>query len=791
MTAEPAKIGMESHAPSHSSAAEALHEVLRFIRIVRYRTGFVVTSLVVAGLLGALYYATATRIFQANAAVLVSQSGSDVWNASMAGDEMRDSLIPTYEKLFSSPVVLEAAVAKLSTLPAAARVDLQHLPRDKWADGLVKNFTARNTRRTNIIELTYRSKSHEAAEAVLDAILSSYAEFMEKTYRDVSTEIHGLLHVKLNENQKEVDRAQQELLAIKRQIGIVIRDKDTYIHPIVQRVMEINLAKLEVQKQRIELEATIQSVYDAVQQGRDLRQYLMQMDPTVGRELLLSGFGLNPQFAEVVGKVEQELMQNRAELQTKSNYYGPTHPEIHELREKVAGSERYLLEYRAKVNQRLNGIRDVELAPMLISMIEERLAKARSHEAQLDTAYDQFAAAAMQLNNRLVELQIAEDKVQRLRSFQDLLQDRIKNIDLRSNRLDVQVQIVGEPEASNKPVTPRLKIVGLLCLAGGLAFGCGLAYVLDLLDDRFRSPEELRDQLGVPVLAMIRDLEVQSESGADALHVHVVPRSVQSESFRTLRTTLAFSGHDLHRIAVTSSEPGDGKTTVLSNLAVSYAQAGKRVLIIDADMRKPGLSRLFAMRGIGGISDVLRSDQEIAAMCQERVRPSGVPNLELIPCGPKPSNPAELLTSSRLADLIAWAETHYDQVLIDCPPVMAAADAAIIGRAVDGMLLVVQPARNHRRLVLRAAESLVGLGVNLLGVVANRVGDEKERGYYGYGGYGYGYGYGYGDENAYGHEDEDHTDHSAEEADEDAPTNPRHGATVPLPSRSTRPRRAA
>ena len=122
-----------------------------------------------------------------------------------------------------------------------------------------------------------------------------------------------------------------------------------------------------------------------------------------------------------------------------------------------------------------------------------------------------------------------------------------------------------------------------------------------------------------------------------------------------------------------------------------------------------------------------------------------------MPCGPKPSNPAELLSGPRLSDLLAWAETHYDQILVDCPPILAASDAAIVGRLTDSLILVVQPEKNHRRLVLRAVAGLAAIGVHIGGVVANRISTEKNAGYYGYGGYGYGYGYGYS-ENAAGEE---------------------------------------
>jgi len=266
-----------------------------------------------------------------------------------------------------------------------------------------------------------------------------------------------------------------------------------------------------------------------------------------------------------------------------------------------------------------------------------------------------------------------------------------------------------------------------------------------VLDDRFRSPEELQEQLNAPLLAMIRELSASAETGPQAVQVHASPESVESEAFRTLRTTLAFSGRDLERIAVTSTEPSDGKTTVLANLAVSHAHAGKRTLVIDGDLRRPGLTKLFEMRSSSGLSEILRSEEPVDEMCSERIQSSGIPRLDVLPCGPKPSNPAELLSGPRLADVLAWAEANYDQVLIDCPPILAASDAAIVGRLTEGLILVVQPEKNHRRLVLRAVHGLAAMGVSLIGVVANKISSERGGGYYGYGGYGYGYGYGYRD----------------------------------------------
>jgi capsular exopolysaccharide synthesis family protein len=233
---------------------------------------------------------------------------------------------------------------------------------------------------------------------------------------------------------------------------------------------------------------------------------------------------------------------------------------------------------------------------------------------------------------------------------------------------------------------------------------------------------------------------------------------------------LQFSGRDTARIALSSSEEKAGKSTLASNLGVSYAHAGKRTLLIDCDLRRPGLTKLFELRARGGLSDILRGSEEIAAMCQSCVVPTGVQNLDVLPSGPKPSNPAELLSGPRLSEVLAWAESKYDQVIVDCPPILAAADAAIVGRLTDGLILVVDPEKNHRRLVIRAVASLATMGVGLVGVVANRVA-EKDGDYYGYG-------YGYGA----GHEEPPETE-SEEREPEASAADERQRATIPVPSR--------
>lgn len=273
--------------------------------------------------------------------------------------------------------------------------------------------------------------------------------------------------------------------------------------------------------------------------------------------------------------------------------------------------------------------------------------------------------------------------------------------------------------------------------------GHELVYVLDILDDRFRSVEEMQAQLRAPVLAMVRQLKMIGQPGAESLQVHAQPDAAESEAFRTLRTALSLTEPPPSRLVISSAEPGDGKTTVLANLAVSFAQSAKRTLLIDADLRRPGLTGLLDLKGREGLSNLIRGHRDVAELAASCVRPSGIEDLDVLPSGPRPPNPAELLASPRFMDLLAWAEAVYDRVLIDSPPALAASDTAIIGRLVDGVVLVVQPEKNRRRLVMRAAESLTGLKIQLVGVVINRLASPKDGGYYGYhDGYAYDYTYG-------------------------------------------------
>jgi non-specific protein-tyrosine kinase len=207
------------------------------------------------------------------------------------------------------------------------------------------------------------------------------------------------------------------------------------------------------------------------------------------------------------------------------------------------------------------------------------------------------------------------------------------------------------------------------------------------------------------------------------------PRSPAAEAYRTLRTNLYFSSLDraLETLLVTSAAPGDGKSTTLSNLAVTMAQGEKRTILVDADLRRPALHKLFGVSNSQGLTTMAVQE---SALAEPPLVETGVDNLWLLPSGPLPPNPAEILGSRRMEEIIAALKTHADVVLFDAPPVIAVTDAAVLGTKVDGVLLVVSAGKTRREHALRARETLERVKVRLVGAVLNNAPPDQSMGSY-------------------------------------------------------------
>ena len=326
--------------------------------------------------------------------------------------------------------------------------------------------------------------------------------------------------------------------------------------------------------------------------------------------------GLGDRDKQTRVAVEKQLLEDRAQLDTLQEYYGPNHPKVVERTRKIEQMQGYLAQFDLIGSPRSFGGDDAQLANTVANILNQRLESAERQEEWLQKSFEKAKQESIGLTSDISQLDIVEHDLSWLRQLRNTLLNQIASVDLRQENGGVRTTVVREPVVEEKPVSPKLSLTILAVLAGGLASGIGIVFVVDTLDDRARSPEELQAELNLPTLATIGILDEEEEFedgvGLETTHMWNTSDDAAAESFRTIRTVLVMGTEDSERIAVTSAEPSDGKTTISSNLAIAYQQAGKRVLIIDADMRKPGLTKLIDRRGQVGLSDILRGTEPVA-----------------------------------------------------------------------------------------------------------------------------------------------------------------------------------
>lgn len=310
-------------------------------------------------------------------------------------------------------------------------------------------------------------------------------------------------------------------------------------------------------------------------------------------------------------------------------------------------------------------------------------------------------------------------------------------------------QIVTEAGRPSSPVSPNKPLIGIVGLILGLGFGVAIAFIREVLDDSLRGRGDLEARLDVPVLAVIPTVEGWKRRGATRLITLELPKSTVSEAYRTLRTGILFAAaqRGLKVLAVCSASAGEGKTTTAANLAVALANAGKRVILVSADLRKPRLHDFFGLRNSVGLASVLAGESEAWGALQD----PQIENLRVMSSGPIPARPAELLQSDRMAELLAALRDTSDFVVIDTAPILPVSDALVLSHVVDGVLLVADAGATSRGAVSHSREQLEQVGAPLVGAVLNNFDPSKGKAYqYSYGYYGsYRYGrYGYGDGDA-------------------------------------------
>ena len=433
----------------------------------------------------------------------------------------------------------------------------------------------------------------------------------------------------------------------------------------------------------------------------------------------VSGGGSLPAGAianSILNTLNQQRAQLNAQYQQQLQTYKPEYPAMVALQGQIDEVERQIEQERASVRAAIRA--EYDAAQSRENMLVEQLAALRT--------------SALDVDNRSIDYNILRREVDTNRQLYDGLLQRYKEIGVAGGVGSNNISIVDRgmvPSGRFKPNLPLNLAIGLML---GLMLGVLVAFVLEFLDDTIKSPEDIEQHLRLAVLGVIPHLRKQTVQAALA-----DPRSAFSESYRSVRTALQFStdGGVPRTLLVTSASASEGKSTTALTLARNFAQLGKSVLLVEADLRNPSLHRVMGMRAEAGLSSLLAG----AASIQKVVNKTDDERLDVILAGPLPPNPAELLSGSRMLSMLSVAAQKYDQVIIDGPPVLGIADAPILSNLVGGTLMVVQAGDTRIKTAQSAIKRLAAARARILGGLLTHY-DAKVAGY----GYDYDSYYAYG-----------------------------------------------
>ena len=553
---------------------------------------------------------------------------------------------------------------------------------------------------SRLVDVTFSSRDPILAAKVANTLSDEYIQQSLELRSSTTQEATEFLGEQLAEQREKLEASEQALQSYRERTDSVSLEERQNV--VVQRLSDLNAAVTRANTTRIQKETAYRQVSEA------------QDDPAaIDRVPLIVSNALVQQQKIELGRLEQQ----RAQLSEK---LGPNHPDMVTINLAIQNAE---------VSMR------AEVAQVALAMQSEYEA-AVAEEQTLQAALAQQTREAQQLNRAGIEYGVLERDAEADRQMFETLLQRTQETGVAGQLESGNIRVVDYAETPTSPASPDMFRDLLMAILGGFTLAIGLVFAFEHIDDRLKHPDEMKRYLGLPFLGMVPALSVNA--GMTLLSGDGVS-SVFSESFRSIRTNVLFSSTDDggRLIVVTSSAPSEGKTVVSTNLSAALAQSGHRVLLIDADMRKPRVHEVFGLESTPGLSNVLVGN----VTASEAIRESSTSGLWVLPAGTNPPNPAELLGSKRFRDFAALLLRHFDWVILDTPPVMAVTDASIAANISHGVLFVVGAEMTSRRTAQRAIEQLSHGQARFLGTVLNRVNLQQNPYYYSkyyrseYGGY--------------------------------------------------------
>ncbi len=429
-----------------------------------------------------------------------------------------------------------------------------------------------------------------------------------------------------------------------------------------------------------------------------------------------------------VRRKKSELESELTDLRTK---FRDAHPRVQTVLNQISEYDRELnVELQYAIQQYNSQLEALEIKEKSALLVEK-----------------EWEDQALDVARKAHEYEALKQGVSRLQGLYDLVFNRLKEIDISIGIEPESIRIMERAQAARSPVSPRNMQSIFVAALIGIGVGIVLVFLLEYIDDSIRYPEEITKGMGLPFLGVVPAASWDAEDLRSHILSNIDQKSGMAEAYRNVRSSLLFSGikDEIKSLAITSSVPREGKTTTSINLSVSLAQAGMRVLLVDADMRRGELHKYFGLEAGRGLSDMLVGLIKPESVIQR----TSIPNLDIIATGPFPPNPSELVLRPELQSFLTYAGRSYDKIIFDCPPLMAVSEAGILCSMADAVVFVVWAGQTSRKLAKLSVRVLQERGANLIGCILNnlefgRVGYYYYSTYYGY----YDYDYHYDDKKA-------------------------------------------
>jgi capsular exopolysaccharide synthesis family protein len=581
------------------------------------------------------------------------------------------------------------------------------------------SLSVKRVANSRLMDVSFESTNPLLAAQVVNAHIKNFIEQNFQSRYEATSRASTWLTDQLSELKIRVQKSEDARITYERQNQIWSLDGDKQ-NVATQRLADLNKQLTDAQSERMRKQSLFEYAkagdVDSVPQIRD--------NPAV-----------------------QDLLHKRTEVYSQYsdalNQYGPNFP-------KVQRFQSQLKELDVAVDKEKKAA---------MSRLESDYREARQREQLLTQALEQQKAEVNQMSERMVQYSILKREAEANKALYDGLLTKLKEAGISAGLRSSNIRVVDPAMIPTYPTRPAKSRNIALSFLVGLVGGIGLALLREYMDNTIKSPDDIETLARLPSLAVVptfsefngdrprvKLLKGVSTNGHDKrieLVAQHLPKSQMSEAFRALRTALLLSqaDHPPQVILVTSALPREGKTTAAANLAVTLAQLGDRTLLIDADLRKPGVGRLLNLGNgkYAGLSSYLAG---VSSLDLVTIQHPAIPNLSAIPTGPLPPNPADLLSSHNMTDAIAELRTKFKFIVIDSPPIMAATDAVILSVKTDGVLLVVRSGETPKEAFTRTRDLLLSVKCHLLGVVLNAVDSSAPDYYYSYRYYPYSQGYG-------------------------------------------------